>query len=1012
MMVLKQALASTSEDSASPHGSTAPDDSSYPPAAAASSTSDIVHVPDTAPAPGTTPHPAPTTAPTHTSVSTSPAPPNPQPHATRTDPITRLASDPIQSNPIQSNPIQSNPVQSNPIQSNPTSTVMSISTSSAPPPVSGNGVVDTLKSRREILPPANTVNTTTPVLAPTTSTITTTTTTANIPTNTVNVSIAQFAVSVNERVSILKRRRKNRKTIENDSSTTPTPSITNCVPAPTPTTLTTSGGGLQTGPLQSSPECIVLDNTLDIVLDDFQTIDGDYESSTINDVNVTTMDDFNNISTTLKTVYDAHHRSPTITSAHHRSPTITNAHPPPPTPTTVHQAPPTSTNTNRRPQTPATPRQPPPTPTSVHQAPPTPTNANQRLSSPDSTNQDPPMPTNPQQQSPTPTSTSVSIGVIRSSDNLVIPNNGFDDLSGLSDGDWLDEDNIVEKVVEQVGISYSAPVRLCDLLTPPLPKDFYDPGIEEGNADSSLLTPICNFGSMTPEPISPPSPLNIDIFTNATDTSSNTVFNSTVITTTPAKTVESAPATDNLISSGTVSVNVSPLQNPPHPPRSYTTSHGDVPSPIINDVDGPPNTSTRGRKLCEKSPKSNRSSAPSRGDCHTGERSRAPSSDRRQRIFTIGDRVGVKGKRSRGGKASPSPPKCSTPYPGKGKGFGKGKFDKGKISSPTLPENIPRPSLIHNHPLPGGSLETQECLEVLYADSPEEALPASSPHPTEELPDHPDEQSPPLELDDEVSNNFTMSQIRDTSQIFNPLPDHDSKSNIVCGKCGLSIRKKSYNDHHISGVCGGKWHIQNELRKYVSFKGNGYYICQYEKCNYFSKDKRVVKNHFENCHSGVPKICPKVFGISDIEELGLNVCGATNCGQIFFNALSRHNHFTHAHKDLKLVTVCGKCNDAYKISSKKKHDKDCGINPGLQNAIQIYNKKAIQNVNRKYFCRYKSCNSSFQILKRFVKHIWGSHCRGYVKENLLDAFRICCSENVLNEVLGEVRSQMEKGIIV
>ena len=234
----------------------------------------------------------------------------------------------------------------------------------------------------------------------------------------------------------------------------------------------------------------------------------------------------------------------------------------------------------------------------------------------------------------------------------------------------------------------------------------------------------------------------------------------------------------------------------------------------------------------------------------------------------------------------------------------------------------------------------------------------------------------------------------------------------MCGKCKLSIRKKSYNDHHISGVCGGKWHIQNELRKYVSFKGNGYFICQHEGCGYFAKYKRVVKAHFESCHYGVPIICPKVFSISDVEVLGLNICGATNCGQIFFNALSRHNHFTHAHKDLKIATVCEKCNDTYKICLKEKHDQHCGVTPALQKAIQIYNKKAIQNVTHKYICSYKACRSSFQMLKRFVKHIWGSHCRGYVEENLLDAFRICCSENVVNEVLNEARSQIEKGNMV
>jgi hypothetical protein len=224
-----------------------------------------------------------------------------------------------------------------------------------------------------------------------------------------------------------------------------------------------------------------------------------------------------------------------------------------------------------------------------------------------------------------------------------MPDNGFDDLTGLSDDDWLGENNVVENVDEQMGVSYSAPVRLYDLLTPPLPASFYDPGTEEENGDSSLLTPICNFGSMSPQPGSPSSPPNIDIFTNTTN--SNLVFNSTVITTTPAPIVESTPpATDNVLPSGTVSVNVSVLHDPTPPLPPSTTSHGDVPSPIIKNVNSPPNTSMRGRKRCENSPKPSRSSSPSRGDFHRAEQSRALSSDRRRRNFTIGDRVGVRGE--------------------------------------------------------------------------------------------------------------------------------------------------------------------------------------------------------------------------------------------------------------------------------------------------------------------------------------------------------------------------------
>jgi hypothetical protein len=71
----------------------------------------------------------------------------------------------------------------------------------------------------------------------------------------------------------------------------------------------------------------------------------------------------------------------------------------------------------------------------------------------------------------------------------------------VSDDEWPDNDGV------QVGVSYSAPERLVDLLTQPIPSDFYDPG--EENGDSILFTPQCDFGSLSPlRPSPPPSPPN------------------------------------------------------------------------------------------------------------------------------------------------------------------------------------------------------------------------------------------------------------------------------------------------------------------------------------------------------------------------------------------------------------------------------------------------------------------------------------------------------------------------
>jgi hypothetical protein len=295
------------------------------------------------------------------------------------------------------------------------------------------------------------------------------------------------------------------------------------------------------------------------------------------------------------------------------------------------------------------------------------------------------------------------------------------------------------------------------------------------------------------------------------------------------------------------------------PSRLFPQPHLPIPPPAPNPnlIFTPIDISRRGQKRHEDLPKPLSPSGPIRGDhnnFHEHGTARGESSDRRRRNFAMGARMeGWGGKRKRKGrgrgKANSSCPEPSTnalstpgtsthdncqsiPTPtstpnstrehyqdggkGKGKGKGKGRYTVDQGASPTLPGDFAHPGgstslpAIPRHPLPGPStIKTSQALPTTTTSQAAPTTTTTTDYLNGLFVDSPKEQgssrsSPLLDTPTEASRDLSESQIQESSQIFQILQDPDEESNYLCNKCGITMHKKSVNDHHISGVCGGK----------------------------------------------------------------------------------------------------------------------------------------------------------------------------------------------------------------